>query len=449
MLVAVAALGACAWLVFGRYGSVVLGQDGDAPAFSELSWAAMMFAAGIGVGLMNWSFVEPIHYMATPPMGMQPMSTDAIEWGHMLAMYHWSFVPWAIYTVMAVPVAYTLYVERVPFLRMSSACRSLLGSRVDGILGSAIDTLVILGLVGGVGTSLGFGVPLVAAFTADVLGLPNSTAVQVAVIIGWTSLFSYSAYKGLANGIRILSDINIFLALALIVIVLIAGPTVFILDLTTNSIGMLLDNFVAISFWTDPVDQSGFPETWTIFYWAWWIAFAPMMGLFYGRISKGRTIRQMVVGIIGWGTLGCVTYMAIAGGYSIHLQISGTLDVAGILADKGIPETVLAIIKTLPFSDGIVFIFAILCFVFIATSLDSAAFVLASVSTSNLDGDHEPAKYNRLAWSFVLALVPLGLMGVEGLHIIQSSTIVSSLPVIPVMAVLFLSLMRALRTRAQ
>ncbi|WP_346839246.1 BCCT family transporter [Microbulbifer sp. SAOS-129_SWC] len=432
------------WLAFGRFGQVKMSRTDEPPEYSELSWAAMMFSAGIGIGLVSWSFVEPIYYLSTPPLHLQAHSASAAEWGHMYAQFHWSFVPWALYAVPSVAVAYMLHVDHRPFLRISEVCRPLLGRRADGWLGSLIDTLIILGLIGGAGTSLGLGVPLVSALTTSLLGIPETLLTRLAVIAVWTLIFGASAYKGLKAGIRILSDINIFLAIAVVLVVLLAGPTVFILSMSANSLGLMLNNFTRISFWLDPIKHGGFPEAWTLFYWGWWIAYAPLMGLFFGRISRGRTIRQMVLGIMAWGSLGCVAFLSICGAYALNLELSGTLNVTQSLHDSGIPATVVAIIRTLPFSQVILAAFTLLSFVFLATTLDSSAYVLASISTKNLYGEQEPAQLNRLAWSFVLALIAVGLLFASGLQTVKSMTIILALPLMLVLFVVFRSLMRTL-----
>ncbi|MCW8125239.1 BCCT family transporter [Microbulbifer halophilus] len=432
------------WLAFGRYGQVKLSRTDEPPEFSELSWAAMMFSAGIGIGLVSWSFVEPIYYLSTPPLHLDPHSPSAAEWGHMYAQFHWSFVPWALYAVPSVAVAYMLHVDRRPFLRISEVCRPLLGRRADGWMGSVIDTLIILGLLGGAGTSLGLGVPLVSALTTSLLGIEETLLTRLGVIGFWTLIFGASAYKGLKAGIRILSDINIFLAIALVLVVLLAGPTVFILSMSANSLGLMLDNFTRISFWLDPIEQSGFPDTWTLFYWGWWIAYAPLMGLFFGRISRGRTIRQTVLGIMTWGSLGCIAFLSICGAYALDLELSGTLPVTQLLDESGIPATVVAIVQTLPFSQLILAAFTLLSFVFLATTLDSSAYVLASISTRNLSGEQEPAKANRLAWAFALALIAVGLLFASALETVKSLTIILALPLTAVLFLIFRALLRVL-----
>ena len=197
-----------------------------------------------------------------------------------------------------------------------------------------------------------------------------------------------------------------------------------------------------MSFWLDPIDQSDFPRDWTVFYWAWWIAYAPLMGLFFGRISRGRTIKQTILGIIGWGSLGCVLFMSICGGYALHLEINGILPVSEILSRQGNPAAVVAIVSTLPLPTITIAIFTVLSFIFLATTLDSVAYVLASITTKNLPGDEEPERLNRLVWAFFLAFIAVGLLVVGGLTTVQSTSVVTSLPLIPIMFLLAVSILR-------
>lgn len=433
----------CIWLAFGRYGNVKLGRPEDAPEYGELSWASMMFSAGIGIGLISWAFIEPIYYLTAPPMGLTPNTPLAAEWAHMYAMFHWGLAPWAIYAIPAVPIAYSLYVHERPFLRISVACKDTL--RPVRFLEPVVDTLVIVGIIGGAGTSLGLGVPLVAEFTRALFGLEGGPGLQFGVLAFWTLLFSVSVYRGLKAGIQWLADANMLLAIVIALLVLVSAPTIFVLSLSANSLGLMLDNFIRMSFWLDPVAHGGFPEAWTIFYWAWWIAFAPLMGLFFGRISRGRTIRRTVLGIMLWGSAGCMSFMAICGGYALHLQLEGLLPVASMLAEHGAPVTVRAIIETLPLPGVALAAFTVLSFIFLATTLDSVAYVLASITTRDLPGDQEPSRVNRLTWAFALAFIAVGLLMVGGLNTVQSSSIVTALPLIPVLFLLPWALLQSLQ----
>jgi BCCT family betaine/carnitine transporter len=229
--------------------------------------------------------------------------------------------------------------------------------------------------------------------------------------------------------------------------VLLLGPTIYTLSLSMNSVGLMLDNFFRISFWTDPVTKSGFPEAWTVFYWAWWLAYAPMMGLFFGRISKGRTIRQVVLGIIGFGALGTFLFLSIAGALVLHLQSSGLLDAAAIINEQGMGPLVAQVIAELPFKELILSVVAVLSIIFYATTFDSAAYVLASICTHDLAPNREPAAGIRLIWALGLGLTAVGLMMVNAMDTVKSMSVVSSLPVIPILVLMCFGLYRSLNDR--
>ncbi len=430
------------WLGTSRYGNIKLGAPDDKPEFSKISWIGMMFCAGIGIAIVNWAFVEPIYYISGPPLGLEKGSNAAREWAGMYSQFHWSITPWAIYALPSFAIAYCVHVRKQNFLRLSAASQGFLGAAANGWLGKLIDVIVVFALIGGVGTSLGLAVPLVTTLFGSIFGMEDSFFVKMIILIIWTMIFSASVYRGLNKGIKILSDINVVLAFILLVYVLLVGPTVWILSLWSNSFGLFLDNFFRISLWMDPISKGGFPEGWTIFYWAWWIAYAPMVGLFVARISKGRTIRELVVGQLVWASLGCILFMSIWGGYAVHIEATNVIDIKTILSEGGIPAAVLACLQTLPMSGLIIPVFAILCFIFLATTLDSAAYTLASITSKDLSGDEEPAKWNRIFWALLLAFFSIGLLFIGGLKVIQLSSIVVALPLMPVLIILCFSLLR-------
>lgn len=433
------------WLAFSRIGRIRLGGPEDQPEFGKVPWITMLFCAGIGISIVNWAFVEPLYFLSSPPLGVAAGTAQAAEVAAMYPMFHWGVVPWALYLMPALPIAYALYVRKVHVLRMSEACRGVLGDRVDGLLGKVIDVIVVFSIVGGVGTSLGLSVPLVSELFTAIFGIQDSFLLQMGVLALWTVMIGWSVYNGLSKGIQRLSNLNAILAVVMLVFVLLAGSTVFMLSLWSNSFGLLLDEFFRISFWTDPVAKSRFPENWTIFYWAWWVAYAPMMGLFVARISRGRTIRELILNGVLWGSVGCWSFFAIWGGYALDLQISGVLDLNAILASQGTPATVVAILNTLPWGQVVLPLFTLLCFVFLATTVDSSAYMLAAVCTKELTGYQEPARWNRILWTLMVALVGVALLSVGGLEAVQISTVLVALPMIPVLVLLMLSLMRWIR----
>ncbi len=440
-----AVLGFAAWLAFGPYGHVKLGAPDEPPEYSDIHWISMMFTAGIGAGMIVWGFAESVYYLRTPPFGIAQHSSQAIEWAHMYPLFHWGLTPWALYAIPAVPIAYMLHVKRAPLLKISAACEEALPIRGRAGIKIAIDALIALGIVGGTATSLALGVPLVSAFLSELAGVPDTLQTKALILILWTMLFGASAYRGLKKGIKVLADINMVLAALAMLFILLAGPTVFILSLSVNSFGLLLDNFWLMSTWTDPVEKRGFPEAWTIFYWAWWLAFSAFIGMFFGRISRGRTIRQLVLGVIFWGSLGTWLFMCIAGGYSLYLEAHDLFPVQETLANEGMSVLAAKVIVQLPMGRIALAGFIVLSIIFYATTLDSAAYVLASVCSKGLHHDQEPPRVSRLVWAACLALLAAGLVMSDNLRTVKSSTVVFSLPLIPVVVLMSVSLVRWLR----
>ncbi|MCZ0952529.1 MAG: BCCT family transporter, partial [Rhodospirillaceae bacterium] len=249
------ALGFCLWLALGPHGSVKLGGADEPVEFSTPHWVAMMFTAGIGAGTVAWGFGEPIYYLETPPLGIAPYSSEAYEWGHMYPMLHWGIIPWAFYALPAVPIAYTLYVERARFLRIGEASAAALPRFGHSTWKVVIDVFIVLGIIAGTTTSLGIGVPLVSALLAELTGLQDSIPVKVAVLTVWVLLFGASTLRGLKRGIQKLADFNMVLAILLLLVILVVGPTLFIVKMIVNSLGLMADNFFHTNLWTDPIGQ--------------------------------------------------------------------------------------------------------------------------------------------------------------------------------------------------
>ncbi|MGB6780110.1 MAG: BCCT family transporter [Planococcus citreus] len=431
------------YLVFSKYGKVRLGDE--PPEFSTFSWGAMLFCAGMGTSIMFWSIMEPMYYYMGPPFGYEPNSSQAAEWAVTYGLFHWGISAWSLYALPTVTIAYSFFVKKNHSLKISSACRGILGKHADGWLGKIIDILVIWSLVGGLGTSLGLGVPMVSAVIGEIFGVAQSLTLSIIIIAVWVVIYSASAYVGLYKGIRKLSDWNVYLALGLAVFVLLAGPTLFILSNFTNSFGLMLQNFAFMSFSTDPINQGGFPQSWTVFYWAWFAATAPFIGLFVARISRGRTIRELITHILLWGSVGSWLYFGIFGGYSLNLQLSGALDVLGVMSESGDPAAIVEILKSLPLSFLVLPFFAVLGFIFLATSLDSATYILASITTKELSAGQEPARWNRMLWGMVLAALAVSLLLIGGLNVIQTSSVIVSVPVILLYGLLTASLLKWLK----
>lgn len=445
LLASVAAIGFLVWLAASRFGHVRLGDPGEQPEFPTLSWIAMLFCAGVGAGLMYWCAIEWAYYYDNPPFGVAPRSTAATEWASTYGLFHWGFTAWAFYCLPAIAIGYSYYVHKSDFLRFSISCDWFLGGNPHGPLARLIDFLFMVALIGGASTGLGFTAPMIAACIAWLAGIDSSFALEVAVMFLCVGLFVFSVWLGLRRGIKRLSDINMYLALGLLLFVLLVGPTIFLVKTSLNGVGLMAQNFLRMNFWTDPFTDSGFVESWTIFYWAWWVAFAPYVGLFITRISRGRTIRQVITGMLIFGSLGSWIFYMIIGNYALHLQLTGALDFVAILTDVSGNAAIVAALETLPLAPLAIGVFAFVSIVFAATTYDSASYTLASGATLHLRAGDDPARWHRVFWAFALAALPITLMFIGGLRVMQVSLLIVSLPILVVGVIMTVSLVKSLR----
>ena len=433
------------WLALGRHGRVRLGPDGCQPDFSTFSWAAMLFCGGIGSTVLYWGTIEWAYYYQAPPFGEAPGSAAAIQWAISYPIFHWGITGWAFYCLPAVAMAHAYHVRNQPSLRVSSACRAAIGSHADGIIGRSFDLVFMVGLVGAAATGVGLSAPLINASISRFAGIPEEDYMSMITVVLGTLLFAASVYAGLDRGIKRLSNLNVIMALLFLAFVLVMGPTLFILKSTTDAIGIAVQNFVRMMTWTDPFTDSGFVENWTIFYWAWWLALGPFMGIFVSKISRGRTIREMIFGMLGYGSLGCMLFFSILGNYALYLELGGITPVLDTLNASGAPAAIVDVLLSLPSGRWLLPYFAVICLIFMATTYDSASYTLASCATRRLPADQHPARWHRVFWALSLGVLPIALLVLGGLRSLQTATVVVSLPLIPVGVMMSVSLVRSLR----
>ncbi len=436
------------YVVCSSIGHIKLGDPDEMPEFSTLSWAAMLFCGGIGASILYWGTIEWAYYYQNPPFQIRAGSEAAIRWAATYGIFHWGPVAWAIYIIPALPISYFFYVRKQPVLKVSTALLPVLGeARCNSLLGKVIDILFIFGLLGGGATSLGLAAPMINEGISHLFGIPTSTGSQIMVLLVCTALFAYSAYAGLEKGIKVLSNINFWGAIALLLFILVAGPTIFMLETGLDALGRMMSNFFTMATWAEPFggystfEDTHFPQNWTIFYWAWWLVYAPTMGLFITRISRGRTVRQMVVGSIFFGSLGCFLFFMTLGNFGLSLQLSGTLDVVAVLNAEGPTKAIYTILDHLPFSHVVIFMFTILSVIFTATTFDSISYILAAVVQNNVA--EEPLRWNRLFWAFALSIMPMALLFMGGLATLQTAAIVGGIPLLLIAVMLMISAVRA------
>ena len=432
------------WLCFSKYGSIKLGPPDSKKEYSEFAWGSMMFTAGIGIGITLLSFVEPISLLKYPAFSfIEQMSDIAYEYAHMYDQFLWGPVGWAVYVPGTIAVAYSIYVRQDKTLRLSQSCAPVLKDKTSKGLGRVIDVIALMGTVGGIATSIGLGVPFVSNIANHMWGVPETTKTDCIILLLWLILFGTFLFFGLDNGIKKLSSFNMYLFGFFVVIILLRSPILDILNMEVNSIGLMLDNFFNLCFGTDPVTKSGNPQNWVVFYWAWWVSFIPMMGLFVARISKGRTIREVVAGEILWGAGGCMCTFGLFGGYAFYLQKNGIIDLVSVMESKGRNYVAISIIESLPMGRILMYAFLALVFIFMATTIESTAYILASMTTKQIAGDEEPTRWNRMLWSIIIMLLSLGLMIVGGLQSVQTSSLVAGFPLLAVAIVMMISIVKS------
>jgi BCCT family betaine/carnitine transporter len=307
----------------------------------------------------------------------------------------------------------------------------------------------MIALIGGAASSLGFSTPMIAACIAWMFDIEADFSLEAGVVVLCVMLFAGSVWLGLRKGIKRLSDINLVLAFGLLLFVLIVGPTVFLLKTSLNGVGVMAQNFLRMNFWTDPFTDSGFVEDWTIFYWAWWIAYAPYVGLFVTRISRGRTIRQVISGMLILGSLGSWVFYMVLGNFALFQQLAGAVDFTGILTSVDGNAAIVATLETLPLAPLVIGVFAVVALIFSATTYDSASYTLASSATLHLGAGDDPARWHRVFWAFALGLMPVTLMFIGGLKVLQVTLLIVSLPILAVCIVAAISLVKSLRADAR
>ena len=433
------------WLALGRFGAIPLGRDGEAPEFRTVSWIAMMFSAGMGIGLMFYGVSEPITHFATPPPGTgEAGNPEAAQNAMATTLFHWTLHPWAIYAVVGLAVAYGVY-RKGRLQLISAAFEPILGKRAHGPAGKVIDMLAIFATLFGSAASLGLGALQIRSGLEIVAGIGEvGNAVLIGIIAVLTAAFVLSAVSGVARGIQWLSNINMVLAIALAGFVFVVGPTVFMLNLVPTSIGSYVQDLAMMSARTsaEGSETRAWLESWTIFYWAWWLSWTPFVGMFIARISRGRTIREFVTGVLLVPSLVSLVWFCIFGGAAIDLQKKGT-DIAGA---GGLESQLFTTLEAYPVSTVTSIIVMALVAIFFVSGADAASLVMGSLSER---GTLNPSRPTVIFWGVAtgaVAAVMLLVGGADALTGLQTITIVAALPFVLVMIGLSAALVKDLRS---
>ena len=426
------------YIALSDMGKIKLGPDHSQPKYSSTSWFAMLFTAGMGIGLMFFGVAEPVMHYVTPPAG-EPETVMAAQQSMRVTFFHWGLHAWAIYTLVGLSLAYFAYRHQLP-LKIRSALYPLIGKKIYGPIGDGVDTFATIGTVFGVATTLGFGVTQINSGLNYLFGIEQAPSTQVILIIVVSAMAATSVFFGLDKGIKRLAEINLVLALLLLIFVFVAGPSIYLLQTTIQNAGQYVSNLFNMTFNLYAYQPSGWIGGWTIMYWAWWISWSPFVGMFIARVSEGRSIREFIVGVLliptGF-TLIWMGFMGNAALYSImHEANTGLLD--AVQRDSSV--ALFEFLNHLPFSSVTSIIATLLVMLFFVTSADSGALVTDYLTAKS---ENSPT-WQRLFWTVLMALLAIVLLLVGGLEALQSATIMSALPFTMIMLLICWGLIKAL-----
>lgn len=427
-------------LAFSKYGKVKLGKQHEKPQYSYFAWFSMLFAAGMGIGLIFWGVSEPLIHYANPPSGIAGSSSDSARFAMRYSFFHWGLQPWAIYIVVSLSIAYFCFRRGMPPL-ISSALYPILGERIYGVIGYLVDVLAVVAVVFGIATSLGLGTMQISSGLAFVFpAIPDALQTWLVIIVVVTGLYMISALRGLDRGIQVLSRANILLAGLLLLCMLLIGPTTFILNILISTTGDYFSSLLSMSLSSNPFEGYEWTKQWTLFFWATWISWSPFVGLFVASISRGRTIREFVLGALLVPSLLTFIWFAVFGGAAFELEIHRGLEIATATADH-VSTGLFNVLTHFPFSWALTGIALILLIVFFITSADSSTLVLAMLTSK---GDLRPSAQRKIIWGILQSTVAAILLAIGGLYALRNMAISSALPFTIVMLFLCYSLWKGL-----
>ncbi len=431
------------YLMFSKYGNIRLGKDDEKPEYGLLTWFAMLFSCGMGIGLVFWGVSEPVwHYMA-PPFGAAE-SAESARLAMRYSFFHWAIHPWAIYAVIAASLAYFSYRKGYPML-LSSTLVPIFGEKqIEGPIGKIVNLIGVFATLFGLATSLGLGALSVGAGLNMLFGVEATPALGVGVIIVITAAAIVSTLTGIDRGIKWLSRIAMVLGLFLMLVVFTVGPTLFILDAFTIGVGDYLQNFLQMSFFVDSIGENPWPGWWTIFYWAWWLSWSPFVGTFIARVSRGRTIKEFVAGTLLAPSLLCIIWMSVFGGSAMWNELFGP---GGLTEAVGAGEEFgfYALLNTLPASEVLIFLGVLVVSIFFITSSDSGTYVNGMLTSG---GALNPPRGVRAVWGALEGGIAAILLLVGGLSAVQTTAVVVGLPVLLLEILMIVALVKALRSEA-
>lgn len=429
------------YLAFSRFGSIRLGRVGERPLYSPFAWGSMMFTSGLAADILFYSLCEWILYANDPHIREMGSIQD---WSSVYPLFHWGPIPWSFYVVLACAFGFMLHVRNCRKQKYSEACRPVLGKMVDKAPGKIIDLLAIFALLAGTATTFSLATPLLSQTLSSFLGVGNSKWITIAILIFTCVLYTFSVVKGMKGVAKLAASCVYLFFLLLAYVFLAGGETRYIIETGFSALGTLAQNFLSLATFTDPLRTTSFPQTWTIFYWAYWMVWAVAAPFFIGTISKGRTVKQTILGGYLFGLGGTFTSFIILGNYSLGLQVSGRLDVIGFYqAGKDLYATILAIMQSLPLPQLVLILLALAMITFYATSFDAIALVASAYSYKEIPDGGEPHMGVKVFWSLLLILLPIALVFSDSsMANLQTVSIIAAFPLAAVILLIVASFLK-------
>ena len=431
-------------LGFSKYGNIRLGEG--KPEYKNSSWIFMFICAGLGSATMYWAFMEWAYYYLTPGLNIAAASTQALEMSIAYSFFHWGVTPWAIYGIASLAMAYHFHVRKNKGLSLAGIVESITGFKAHGPVGRVIDLIFLFATFGGLVLTTTLTTSTVAKGLSDLTGIADGFMLKAFLVILVTVVFSLSSYIGISSGMQRLAKLACGMTMLFALIVLILGPTLFSVNNIANAIGLTLQNFIHMSLFTDPTGDGEFSRGWTVFYWLYWITYAPGVAIFVTRVSKGRTIKEVVMAMILGGCGGCWFFFGSLQSFAIHQFITGVVDAPAMLSGAGGEAAVSMLLTSLPFGKVLSAVYFLLMLVFLASHLDAVAYTVAATSTRNLREGQDPSPTLRLFRCLLLAVLPLAMLYINAsLNTLKTAVILTAIPFIFILIVKIWGLLKWLR----
>ncbi len=432
---------ACIALAFSKYGNVRLGEG--KPEYSTLSWVFMFICAGMGSSTMYWGVMEWVYYYQSPGLNLAAGSRDALEYSISYSFFHWGLSAWAVYALPSLAMAYHFHVRKNKGLNLAAIVEAVTGCRANGVVGRAVDLIFLLTMFGALTVSIALTASTFTRGLSALTGIPDTFVTQLIVIIGVSILFSLSSYVGIDGGMQRLSHMVCWGALLLAAVVFAVGPSLFTANNIVNGVGLMLQNYVHMSLFTDPTGDGAFSRGWTVFYWLWWVSYSPGVAMFVARVSKGRKIKEVIYALLLGGSVGCWFFFGALESFSMHQFLTHAIDVPRLLKEQGGETAVEMILLSLPVGKVFLAVYLAIMIVFLAAHVDAVAYAVSATTTRNLREGEDPTPTSRVFWCVLLTLVPLAMLFAKAsLETMKTAVVLTAIPFLAILAVKLFGLFR-------